>query len=363
MPLTPHLKLVLPGVITFIVMIIAYHLTTSRPTLRSSASPEHPPNSVRNQTPSRTTARPITPGNNTTAVAADYDNMSQLPSDVVLCAQCNPLPANRSTVYRQPKGFDVEDNTAVAYNPKGLFSAPNICPKGKHEMIVAITTHPDRSVQRAAIRDTWGSLLKKERSTKIVFFQGVVEKENETFREYYKHKDIVMDAFSTRNFGSPALQTALILYWLKQCNHAKMVLKIPDETFVNVRLLLQIKDKLVSAPADVFGRFAAAGNEDVRLEKCAYFFKTSGLTALNKATSEVLLEDDDGAYMAKLSRVAGLRMFQLNESGVCNSAIDDRRPCHVLSTVTVHPVTAKTMTDFHRIVRSKTKCKVLAKVW
>lgn len=291
----------------------------------------------------------------------DYDITTTLPPDVVACSYCKPPPLSMSSFRRQPQEGDIENNTAMRYNPPRIFSASCTSALGNPEMVVAVSTHPSRAAERKAIRNSWGWLYRSPLSraiVKVVFFMGMVQDEGlfrDVIREDRMHGDIVMHAFSAAASGSAALQLALILDWLRQCSIATILLKVQDDTFVNVKRLLKCRDQLLNASGDVFVRLGPQF-PDIRPEPCAYYFKSSVLYSLSRATIDVLLSSDEGAYIAQLVLAAHLRMVHSNLIGSCSANVDNMDPCDVHTALTVHSVSANKMVVLQRDAMSDMKC-------
>ncbi|XP_064469365.1 lactosylceramide 1,3-N-acetyl-beta-D-glucosaminyltransferase-like [Ornithodoros turicata] len=299
------------------------------------------------------TSVPYSVSATSTAPAVDYDTGTLLPQDLVVCFNCFPPPVNRSIVYRKPAGRDVEDDTAIYYNPKPLLGAPHICPFGKQDVIIAVVSNPSNHARRNAIRRTWGKihLLNKNLTISTVFFlrtSGLAITDAAVRAESKKRNDIVQYDFTDKVHGGDSLQAAIIINWLRQCRNLTVALKVRDNTFVNIGLLSYALGVLLRQPADLFGRITKLGSRPYQLEDCAYLVRSSVLYFLNLATVEVLLKKDEGDYMMTLASVVRLQVMHFDVFGTCNATATDFHPCEMRSLLTVHPVGVGRMSVLHR---------------
>lgn len=119
--------------------------------------------------------------------------------------------------------------------------------QGNIDLIIMITSSPDKENSRNTIRSTWASVSKNNTSNvRHVFLFGNSGKSDSNSRlseEHAKHGDIIQGDFLD-SYYNLTYKTMMGLKWINEnCYMAKYVLKTDDDMWVNVpALLLQAKN-------------------------------------------------------------------------------------------------------------------------
>lgn len=114
---------------------------------------------------------------------------------------------------------------------------------GDVELLLAVTTCVTCQERRNVIRQTWGAVAKKPNANvRLAFFVGETDNEEVNLKlidESKQYKDIVQTYFKD-TYLNLTLKTLSTIKWVKdECSNAIYVLKVDDDMFINVPLLLQ----------------------------------------------------------------------------------------------------------------------------
>ncbi|KAK3595071.1 hypothetical protein CHS0354_043168 [Potamilus streckersoni] len=132
------------------------------------------------------------------------------------------------------------------YNPKYMIDGRDICNVSPPPFLLFfVLSLPNNTGERQAIRQTWGSVASQSRtsfniSTKLIFVLGRMADgmlpEKVLQEEATKYKDIVQaDFVESRHNLTIKMMTGL--RWVKTyCPSVKYILKVDDDTFINVAL-------------------------------------------------------------------------------------------------------------------------------
>ncbi|PVD37692.1 hypothetical protein C0Q70_00292 [Pomacea canaliculata] len=138
-----------------------------------------------------------------------------------------------------------------------LISAPHVCGgSDSPSLVVVVPSVVYHWEIRAAIRATWGSPARGKLwpghthrlSVKLVFVFGVTDKKGsrDLHEESQRYGDIVQGDFHD-NYRNLSIKTAAALQWSDtHCPGAKHVLKVDEDTFVNIPLLMEVLDYMSS---------------------------------------------------------------------------------------------------------------------
>ncbi|XP_025105384.1 beta-1,3-galactosyltransferase 5-like isoform X2 [Pomacea canaliculata] len=147
--------------------------------------------------------------------------------------------------------FQLRPHVVNSFVPKVIIQAFPLCPEDGPFLLVAVPSVADHTEQREAIRKTWGSLARggswPRRSgpsyeMKVVFFLGVLSKANmtELKAESDLYGDIVMGDF-VESYRNLTIKMGFVLHWsVTFCANTQHVLKIDEDTFVNMPLLFDL---------------------------------------------------------------------------------------------------------------------------
>lgn len=142
------------------------------------------------------------------------------------------------------------------YNASRLISPANhICrTRGQRIPILAVilvsTIHQHRE-HRKSIRETWGRhSLKNTAPIRVVFLlgsekNGDEEEQSLLRREASVHRDILQDDFNSTYQVGGIIQLRMGLKWAtEKCQHAKFIIKVSDDSYINVPRLLDLLKKM-----------------------------------------------------------------------------------------------------------------------
>ncbi|KAK6190467.1 hypothetical protein SNE40_002329 [Patella caerulea] len=125
-----------------------------------------------------------------------------------------------------------------------VINSPNVCKNVKNLAFIAIVhTATDHFQRRRLIRETWANKnLFKSISTRIVFVFGLTkDKEVQALLENEQviHGDIIQGDFLD-HYHNLTHKGVLAFRWVSEyCSHAKLIVKVDDDIFVNPFLLIQ----------------------------------------------------------------------------------------------------------------------------
>eukprot|EP00106_Octopus_bimaculoides_P020052 XP_014787494.1 PREDICTED: beta-1,3-galactosyltransferase 1-like [Octopus bimaculoides] len=139
----------------------------------------------------------------------------------------------------EPKGSIRKTAYPLTIDSPYLINNPDICKGVKNlTFIVIVHTAPDHTDRRLSIRQTWANkYFFRNMSLRIVFLLGKSDNPQIEFRiknENLIYRDIVQGNFkdSYRNLTHKGV---LGFRWITEnCQHAKMVIKVDDDVFVNI---------------------------------------------------------------------------------------------------------------------------------
>ena len=108
--------------------------------------------------------------------------------------------------------------------------SPKSCGKENVELLVFVTTAPNKFASRRVIRKTWGNKLKKSSANVKVFFTIGKPKDMEThdqiIQESGTFEDILYEDFED-TYLNLTLKTSFMLKWsIKNCPQTKFIFKV-----------------------------------------------------------------------------------------------------------------------------------------
>lgn len=142
----------------------------------------------------------------------------------------------------------------------------------------------------------------------------------------------------SRNYGDMVVEKAwgtydnrasisvLLLEWvLSHAYDSQLVLKVHDDTYVNVGAVLDKLDWFSESTGALFGRVTLERGPDgsrglSHLEGCAYFIKTATFVRMQREVEEVPTDDREEVFITgKLARRANLTLVHLDDLGPCRA--------------------------------------------
>ena len=114
--------------------------------------------------------------------------------------------------------------------------------------LIYVHTQPNRRSKRDLLRQTWANeKLFRQRNTRVMFVMGStrnVALQREVDREFDLHHDIVQGQFISDDDYSGTAMARMALKWVTTyCAKAKFILKVQDDTFVDIFSLIDIVTK------------------------------------------------------------------------------------------------------------------------
>ena len=114
--------------------------------------------------------------------------------------------------------------------------------------LIYVHTQPSRRSKRDILRKTWANeKLFKQRNTRVLFVMGSTRNvaiQREVHREFDLHRDIVQGQFIGDDDYSGTAMARMALKWVTTyCAKAKYILKVEDDTFVDIFYLIEIVAK------------------------------------------------------------------------------------------------------------------------
>ncbi|CAG2185052.1 B3GALT1 [Mytilus edulis] len=158
---------------------------------------------------------------------------------------------------------------------KFLINNADIC-KTENEnvkLLILITSSPQNSLARTAIRETW---LKYAKMTKekirYIFLIGESPETEEIKKENSITKDIVLGDFKD-SYSNLTFKTIMGFQWIvKHCNNAKFVMKTDDDMYVNIHGLIQVIKKNDHVLQTAVGGYCFIGiGHPIRDRKSKYY--------------------------------------------------------------------------------------------
>lgn len=112
------------------------------------------------------------------------------------------------------------------------------------DLLVMVITSPANFEARNAIRQTWGGFA-VERGSKLLFVVGrspLTEINERLQRENAQYEDILQGQFQDAYYNLTLKSLAIVNWVADNCEKAKYVLKIDDDMFVNMQLLVDFAE-------------------------------------------------------------------------------------------------------------------------
>lgn len=165
------------------------------------------------------------------------------------------LPVQRNKYLDKKKGIMTEDLYVAGFNIPCI----DLCPKlgDGLKILILVTSSPDHSESRSAIRNTWGHYnLRNDMA--IAFVVGIgSETVNKVIRdESNLYGDIIQGNY-VDSYDNLTLKTVSMMEWVHDyCSDTHFVLKTDDDMFINVPKLLTFLVKNKDAKMTFFGRLA-----------------------------------------------------------------------------------------------------------
>ena len=126
----------------------------------------------------------------------------------------------------------------VLHDPKRCDEIPEVT------WLVYVHTQPTRGDKRMVQRRTWANeKLFKKRDIRVIFVMGTLDVpviQLDVAAEFARHRDIVQGNFTDDEFSGPT-KARLALKWIATyCTKARYILKVEDDTFVDIFWLRDI---------------------------------------------------------------------------------------------------------------------------
>ncbi|KAG0420224.1 hypothetical protein HPB47_003600, partial [Ixodes persulcatus] len=244
------------------------------------------------------------------------------PADVVLCRQCEP-PVDPTSCCAVLPPRDVPEALLFPDLLRTRWPSPAA------RLLVAVSSWPARFAQRqpSAAAGERGS-NDGNGSFRIVFFLGCVSTGRVMLNvklESRNYGDMVVEK-TWGTYDNRASISVLLLEWvLSHAYDSQLVLKVHDDTYVNVGAVLDKLDWFSESTGDLFGRVTLERGPDgsrglSHLEDCAYFIKTAAFVRMQREVEEVPTDDREEVFITgKLARRANLTLVHVDDLGPCRA--------------------------------------------
>ncbi|XP_025076452.1 lactosylceramide 1,3-N-acetyl-beta-D-glucosaminyltransferase-like [Pomacea canaliculata] len=146
--------------------------------------------------------------------------------------------------------FKLHSHVVNSFVPEVLIQASPPCPNDSPFLLVALLSVPVNSARRRAVRKTWGSIAQGKTwprksvsvNVRLLFFMGINSAANmsDLKAESERHGDIVLGNFQD-TYRNLSLKVAFVINWtINYCTNTKNLMKVDEDTFVNVPLLIDV---------------------------------------------------------------------------------------------------------------------------
>lgn len=147
------------------------------------------------------------------------------------------------------------------YTPFFNYSKEPLCYGSNDEnltLLILVHSAPKNSLRRMAIRKTWG-FYKILPQIRLLFFIGRsgnfrIEKRLQTENEVFN--DIIRFGFKENYFKLTYKTVAMLEFVMKRCSNAKFLIKVDDDTFLNVPNALEFIQKQKNTTRSIFGQIS-----------------------------------------------------------------------------------------------------------
>jgi len=168
-------------------------------------------------------------------------NLNQLQSGVSWNKQ-----SQITLVVNKPPSF-VHSEAELNLTQRFLIDKKNFCSKDHGygvDLLVMVITSPANFDARNAIRQTWGGFA-VERGSRLLFVVGrspLTEINDRIKEEDNQYEDILQAQFQDAYYNLTLKSLSIINWVADNCEKAKYVLKIDDDMFVNMQLLIDFAE-------------------------------------------------------------------------------------------------------------------------
>lgn len=184
----------------------------------------------------------------------------------------------KSTLKIPPKKSQKGIFTKDVYDAGHTIPNAELCPDlGRNmKLMVLITSSPDHSEPRMAIRQTWGHFGQRK-DIGIAFVVGIAKTDqmnNAIQSEMDMYGDIIQSRFID-HYDNLTLKTVSIFEWVDNyCSEVPFMLKTDDDMFINIPKLLSLTDKQQNVKRTIFGRLARKW-KPIRNSSSKYYVSTT----------------------------------------------------------------------------------------
>ncbi|KAH7961284.1 hypothetical protein HPB52_006677 [Rhipicephalus sanguineus] len=138
--------------------------------------------------------------------------------------------------------------------------------------------------------------------------------------EYRLTKDIVVQARIAASPEPTWSMSALLVEWVPtHVSHSSFVLRVTDDTYVNVPAVLDAVESLPSSNGTVL-MYGLLSPDRTHLEDCAYMAKSEVFAQMQRSFADVAMNQSDGPLVTgRLAREAGVALVHMKGFGSCRS--------------------------------------------
>lgn len=270
--------------------------------------------------------------------------------------------------------------TGEVYEQGFMGANSELCPRNGEDinLLAVIHSAPSHVEARYAIRQTWGHYGSR-RDIAIGFIVGRTS--NETWEanlssEQFMYGDIIRGNFLD-SYENLTLKTISMLEWTDTyCGHAKFLLKVDDDMFINIPKLLEFTQRHRNHTRHIFGRLAKKWRP-IRNKKSKYYVSPALYAPKNfpdfvTGPSYLLTTDMlRDMYEASLQHVF-LKLEDVYMTGIISEKVGVKRkhvneflnrriafnPCAIRKAISIHMVKGKEQFDlWKKLLDVDLKCK------
>lgn len=232
------------------------------------------------------------------------------------------------------------------------------------DYLVIVHTAPGNTDARNAIRETWAEDLKSVYRSQLFFLLGKTSNRLQAAieREHRRYSDIIQGDFVDAYDNATLKSVAMLKMVLERCPNLRFLLKVNDDSYLNVRTLVQ---KMVEMRVDAVHGFEHENVMPTRDKKNARMYVSydeySGSLYPNYANGSGYViggEAIDRLYRATLN-VSYLRIEDVYVTGLC------REHAHVKlvfdSDFDIQPISESPLSK--RLIAPKLSAKSMRQYW
>lgn len=191
------------------------------------------------------------------------------------------MPAAKTTKIKKSKEFLMKwlkflpkNRLKDTYKPFFDNFKINLCPNKSIQLIMVIISSPESMANRICVRKTWG-FYKIKSQLKIVFLIGKSKSQKinyAVYKENKQFKDIIEIDLQENYYGLTYKTVAMLELVSKHCKDAKFLMKLDDDTYLNLPRILRFLANHKNDKRKIYGTLGYE-KKPVRDETDKYFVR------------------------------------------------------------------------------------------